>query len=56
MVVYDLKMKNENKGNVVLTVTKKQNNNSLKTDKFMTAIPPYIVCIFVFTVLIHYEQ
>ena len=31
--------KNENKGDVELTLSQKQTNNSLKTDKYMTAIP-----------------
>ena len=33
-----LKM-NENKGDVELTLSQNNNNNSLKTDKYMTAIP-----------------
>ena len=31
--------KNENKGVVELTLSQKQTNNSLKTDKYMTVIP-----------------
>ena len=30
---------NDNKGDVELTLSQKQTNNSLKTDKYMTAIP-----------------
>ena len=30
---------NKNKGDVELTLSQNSNNNSLKTDKYMTAIP-----------------
>ena len=46
-------LKNQkNKGDVKLTLSQKETNNSLKTDKYNDC-NPYIVCIFVFTALIH---